>query len=77
VIPRLGARELRQLGPPQLNMSYASLGLAAGTHPKVMAERLGHATVGITLDTYSHVAPALARRAADDLAALILGDGDA
>jgi integrase len=55
--------------------SYASLGLAAGTHPKIMAERLGHATVGITLDTYSHVAPALARRAADDLAALILGDG--
>jgi len=38
-----------------------------------MAERLGHATVGITLDTYSHVAPALARQAADDLAALILG----
>jgi hypothetical protein len=31
------------------------------------------ATVGITLDTYSHVAPALARQAADDLAALILG----
>jgi len=56
--------------------SYASLGLAAGTHPKVMAERLGHATVGITLDTYSHVAPALARHAADDLAALILGEPD-
>lgn len=56
--------------------TYASLGLAAGTHPKVMAERLGHATVGITLDTYSHVAPALARQAADDLAALILGDDD-
>lgn len=38
-----------------------------------MAERLGHATVGITLDTYSHVTPGLARQAADDLATLILG----
>jgi len=52
--------------------TYASIGQGAGTHPKVMAERLGHATVGSTLDTYSHVAPALAKQAADDLAALIL-----
>jgi integrase len=69
----------KQAGVPLIRLhdvrhSYASLGLAAGTHPKVMAERLGHATVGITLDTYSHVAPALARHAADDLAALILGE---
>jgi integrase len=56
--------------------TYASIGLAAGTHPKVMAERLGHATVGITLDTYSHVAPALAKQAADDLAGLILGPSE-
>jgi integrase len=55
------------------SVTYASIGLAGGTHPKVMAERLGHATVGITPDTYSHVAPALAEQAADDLAALILG----
>lgn len=68
----------RRAGVPVVRLhdvrhTYASIGLAAGTHPKVMAERLGHATVGITLDTYSHVAPALARQAADDLAALILG----
>jgi integrase len=69
--------ELPQIRLHDVRHSYASLGLAAGTHPKIMAERLGHATVGITLDTYSHVAPALARRAADDLAALILGDDEA
>jgi integrase len=68
-------------GVPQIRLndvrhSYASLGLSAGTHPKVMAERLGHATVGITLDTYSHVAPALVRRAADDVAAMILGNDE-
>jgi integrase len=26
-------------------------------HPKVVSERLGHASIGITLDTYSHVLP--------------------
>ncbi len=67
----------RRAGLPLIRLhdvrhTYASIGLAAGTHPKVMAERLGHATVGITLDTYSHVAPALAQRTADDLATLIL-----
>ena len=33
--------------------------LQAGIHPKVVSERLGHATVSITLDTYSHAIPAL------------------
>jgi len=33
-------------------------------HPKVVSERLGHATVGITLDTYSHVLPNLQEEAA-------------
>ena len=32
--------------------------LQAGVHPKVVSERLGHATVSITLDTYSHAIPA-------------------
>jgi hypothetical protein len=31
--------------------------LAAGVHPKVASERLGHGKVGITLDLYSHVLP--------------------
>ena len=33
--------------------------LQAGIHPKVVSERLGHATVSITLDAYSHAIPAL------------------
>jgi len=41
---------------------------AAGEHPKVVSERLGHATVGITLDTYSHVLPGLQAAAAERLA---------
>jgi hypothetical protein len=33
--------------------------LAAGVHPKVASERLGHSTIGITLDLYSHVMPGI------------------
>jgi len=38
--------------------------LRAGINPKVVSERLGHAKVSITLDTYSHVLPDLQREAA-------------
>jgi integrase len=44
--------------------------LLQGVHPKVVSERLGHASVGITLDTYSHVLPSMqseAVRAFDEL----------
>ena len=41
-----------------LGHTHATLALRAGIHPKVVSERLGHATVAITLDTYSHAVPA-------------------
>jgi len=44
--------------------SHASLMLKQGTHPKIVQERLGHSTISITLDTYSHVAPRLQDAAA-------------
>ena len=44
--------------------SHASLMLKQGVHPKVVQERLGHATIAVTLDTYSHVAPGLQELAA-------------
>lgn len=37
--------------------SHASLMLKQGIHPKIVQERLGHSSIQITLDTYSHVAP--------------------
>lgn len=43
---------------------HASLLLKAGTHLKVVQERLGHASIAITADIYSHVAPGLQREAA-------------
>jgi len=47
-----------------LRHSHATLMLRAGVHPKIVSERLGHATVALTLDTYSHVLPGLQEAAA-------------
>lgn len=44
--------------------THASLMLKQGIHPKIVQERLGHSTIAITLDTYSHVAPGLQMAAA-------------
>ena len=38
-----------------------------------MSERLGHATVSITLDTYSHVMPNMQQEAAEELEAMLYG----
>jgi integrase len=38
--------------------------LAAGVHPKIASERLGHATIAVTLDLYSHVTSAIDAEAA-------------
>ncbi len=44
--------------------THASLLLKQGIHPKVVQERLGHSTIAVTLDIYSHVAPGLQEAAA-------------
>jgi site-specific recombinase XerD len=41
--------------------------LSHGVHPKVVSEMLGHSSVGITLDLYSHVTPTLQREAAEKI----------
>ena len=56
-----------------LRHTHATLGLAAGIHPKVMSERLGHSSVMVTLDLYSHAIPALGADAADRIAAVVDG----
>lgn len=54
-----------------LRHSYASLMLAAGVHPKIVSEALGHSTVAITLDLYSHVTPGLQESAAQKLDSML------
>lgn len=54
-----------------LRHTCATLMLLAGVHPKVVSERLGHASVKITLDTYSHVLPTMQREATEKLGSLL------
>jgi integrase len=42
-----------------------------GIHPKVVSERLGHSSVAITLDTYSHLTPGLQEDAADRIGEIL------
>ena len=56
-----------------LRHTAATLLLGQGVHPKVVADLLGHTTVAMTLDRYSHVAVAMHQQAADALEAA-LGD---
>jgi integrase len=57
--------------------SYATAALAAGVPAKVVSERLGHATIAITLDVYSHVIPGMDAAAANAVASLILDGSSA
>jgi len=68
---------VRRLGLPAIRLhdlrhGWATLALQKGIHPKVVQERLGHANIGITLDTYSHVVAELHEEAAEDVAAMFL-----
>lgn len=62
-VPRIRLHDLRH--------THATLGLAAGIQPKVMSERLGHATVAFTQDVYVHAIPEREEEAASTIAGLI------
>ncbi len=71
-------RNREELGLPAVRLhdlrhTSASLMLTAGVHPKVVSERLGHSSIAITLDLYSHVIPGMQAEAADKLGAMMLG----
>ncbi len=72
-------RHVRHLGLPRIRLhdlrhTHATLALRAGVHPRVVQERLGHANVSVTLDTYSHVDMDMQAVAAARVAALLTGD---
>jgi integrase len=64
-LPRIRFHDLRH--------THATLMLAAGEHPKVVQERLGHSSVSITLDVYSHVTKGMQAAAAARLDEAIFG----
>lgn len=58
-LPKVSFHDLRH--------THATLLLQKGVHPKIVQERLGHASISMTLDTYSHVMPSMQREAADKM----------
>jgi len=56
-----------------LRHSYATAALEAGIPAKLVQERLGHSSIRVTLDTYTHPSDEMARKAAEDVAALLFG----
>ena len=61
--PLLEAAGLPLIRFHDLRNTAATLLLGKGVHPKVVSELLGHSQVGVTLDLYSHVTPAMHRQA--------------
>jgi integrase len=57
-----------------LRHSCATLLLSAGVNPKIVSERLGHASIVLTLDTYSHVLPDMQQTAADKLEKILFSE---
>jgi integrase len=70
---RVRAHGMRPLRLHDLRHTHATLALQQGVHPRVVQERLGHANVGITLGTYSHVNLAMDASAAETIAGAIFG----
>lgn len=69
----LGADALPALTLHGLRHTHATLLLEAGENPKVVQERLGHASITITMDIYAHVTATMQRSAADRFGALLGG----
>lgn len=65
--PIIKAAELPEIRLYDLRHTTATLLLSAGENPKVVSERLGHASIVLTLDTYSHVLPSMQQTATDKL----------
>lgn len=72
-LPLLKAAELPRIRPYDLRHTGATLLLQAGENLKVVSERLGHASIVLTADVYSHVTPVMQAGAAERLEAALNG----
>jgi integrase len=74
-ITRIFNARVERVGLPRIRLhdlrhTHASNALQAGIHPKVVSERLGHANIAVTLNTYSHTIPEMDEQAAELVASL-------
>ncbi|MDP9363622.1 MAG: site-specific integrase, partial [Chloroflexota bacterium] len=77
-VDRSFARLVRAAGVQRIRFhdlrhTHATWLLAAGQPVKVVSERLGHARVSITLDTYAHVLPDMQERAVEAFGSVLFG----
>lgn len=63
--------DLRKITFHDLRHTHASLLLQQNVHPKIVSERLGHSSIQMTLDTYSHLMPNMQQQVADNLAKML------
>jgi integrase len=68
LVAKAGIRRITFHG---LRHTHATDLLRAGVHPKIASERLGHASIAITMDTYSHAMPGLQEDAAQRIDAAL------
>jgi integrase len=66
LVQALASARLPRVPVHDLRHTTATVLLAAGTHPKVVQDLLGHSAITLTLDTYSHLAQPLHEEAAQD-----------
>ncbi len=59
-----------------LRHTHATLLLLADIHLKIVSERLGHSTITITLDTYSHVLPGMQKESAEKIGKMLFAEPD-
>jgi len=71
IIKKAGLKDIRI---HDLRHTHATLMLKAGVNPKVVSERLGHASISITLDIYSHVLPGMQEAAVEKFDKLFEAD---
>ncbi|SCV21734.1 Protein of unknown function [Bacillus cereus] len=62
-VPRIRIHDLRH--------THATLMLQAGEHPKIVQDRLGHSSIQMTLDKYSHITQNLQQQAAENFESII------
>ncbi|AYF05392.1 DNA integration/recombination/invertion protein (plasmid) [Bacillus cereus] len=67
-IPKIRFHDMRH--------THATLLLLQGVNPKIVSERLGHADVRITLDTYSHLLPSMQKDTAIKFGEMLFGEDD-
>ena len=70
---------IAEAGLPQIRFhdmrhAHATLLLLQGVNPKIVSERLGHADVRITLDTYSHLLPSMQKETARNFGNMLFNE---